>query len=49
VNIQVMDEVLRQIFAKPVPEYGNDEACKNCGDEWSELVDGYCPECDAIR
>lgn len=28
------------------PEYGNDECCQNCGDEWSPLTDnGYCEEC----
>lgn len=31
------------------PEYGNDTACSNCGDEWAELSErGYCPECQEI-
>lgn len=28
------------------PEYGNETACSNCGDEWSELDEnGHCDEC----
>ena len=28
------------------PEFGNETACANCGDEWSPLSkQDYCPEC----
>lgn len=28
------------------PEYGNDVACSNCGDEWAKTyTDGLCEEC----
>lgn len=34
----------------PVPEYGNDVACDNCGNEWGEMFDHdglstLCQEC----
>lgn len=27
------------------PEFGNEQACTNCGDEWSALIEGLCQEC----
>lgn len=31
------------------PEYGNDTACSNCGDEWDELDDSQlCSECAEV-
>lgn len=31
------------------PEFGNDTACTNCGDEWSGLDDkGLCPDCREV-
>lgn len=29
------------------PEFGNEQACGNCGDEWEDLSpNGYCDECE---
>lgn len=29
--------------------YGNDAACGNCGDEWSQLdARGLCEECSSV-
>lgn len=47
-NIETMDGILSQIFRRPEPEYGNEQACRNCGDEWDDLTDGYCHECAEI-
>ena len=31
-------------------EYGNEESCSNCGDEWSPLgEDGLCEECLLVK
>lgn len=31
-------------------QYGNDVACDNCGDEWSELDDDeLCPDCAEVK
>jgi Zn finger protein HypA/HybF involved in hydrogenase expression len=31
------------------PEFGNEVACDNCGDEWSDTyTDGLCQECHAL-
>ncbi len=33
----------------PEPEYGNETACANCGDEWATLDErGHCPECAKV-
>jgi hypothetical protein len=35
---------------KTLPEYGNEVACSNCGDEWADTyTDGLCGECLEIR
>lgn len=49
-NIEDMDGMPSQTFRKPetVHEFGNDQACRNCGDEWDDLTDGYCQECAEI-
>jgi len=48
-NIQALDGLFRQLFAKP--EYGNDQACSNCGDEWSTNYDetGLCDDCQTEK
>lgn len=33
-----------------LPEFGNESACDNCGDEWAELdTHRLCPECAMIK
>jgi len=33
-----------------LPEFGNESACDNCGDEWAELdARRLCPECAMIK
>lgn len=51
VNIETMDGILSQIFRRPEPEYGNDQACSNCGDEWSTNYDetGLCDDCQTEK
>lgn len=47
-HIRSAEEVTKMLAARDyeAPEYGNDTACDNCGDEWSELNDnGHCDEC----
>ena len=32
------------------PEFGNETACDNCGDEWANLDhDELCPECAEVK
>jgi len=30
------------------PEFGNDVACANCGDEWAPLSNNLCAECSEV-
>jgi hypothetical protein len=39
-------KLCREVIADDSPQYGNETACDNCGDEWATLNDSQlCPEC----
>jgi hypothetical protein len=39
-------KLCRQVMAADSPQFGNETACDNCGDEWVTLNDDeLCPEC----